>query len=545
MPKQLVLILSVLLCVRVFDAHGKTLDASPSSPRPLNIVFILSDNQSAEALPLYGNQDVATPHLDRLAQRGVRYDNAFAVSGMCSPTRATLMTGLIPSQHGLHNALHDAWVEGLDDGWSGVHEFRTLPLTLQQRGYQTAMIGKWHIGDPRQPQIGFEHWVSLPYGHTRDFWHNQLIENGRFQTIHDRHVVDVLAEKAVDYLRQVDPSKPFYLQLNLDGPYALPPTNYGPARNRHYARYANAPFQSMPVEPINDQVLARLKGPFVEAHRIEDGIEDMSLDEIWNSILYRTIRMQNDRASYANFLSQNTVVDDAVGTVWRELEARGMDKNTVVVYSADQGNLFGQHGSWGHTIWFFPSHLFDSAMKIPLIVYHPDAKRPGSASEQLIAQYDIAPTLLDLAGVSSVQFEHSPGISFAHTVVEDAVPKAHSAVFFEQEESRGIRTDRYAYWKRLDGMGQPVLFDVKADPEQREDLYPSLSGSHTVQQLDAQLDEFFARYSKPEYDLWQGGTSKGTMPNPVPWIKKFPLPWLKKLFRDYVTEPVVEEPYAS
>ncbi len=163
----------------------------------------------------------------------------------------------------------------------------------------------------------------------------------------------------------------------------------------------------------------------------------------------------------------------------------------------------------------------------------------------MIAQYDFAATLLDLAGVSGVPFEDSPGISFAQTVVEGVVPKAHSAVFFEQEESRGIRTDRYAYWKRLDGMGQPMLFDIKADPEQRNDLYSNLSESDTVQQLDAQLDDFFARYSRPEYDLWQGGTSKGTMPNPIPWIKKFPLPWLKKFWRDYVTEPIVEEPYAS
>ncbi len=545
MLKRLALIVCALPWIGAINAYSSTPDESPLPARPLNIVFILADNQSAEALPIYGNQDVATPHLDRLAQRGIRYDNAFAVSGMCSPTRATLMTGLIPSQHGVHNALHDAWVEQLDAGWSAVHEFRTLPLTLQQRGYQTAMVGKWHIGDPRSPQIGFEHWVSLPYGHTHDFWHNQLMEDGHLETIDDRHIVDALAQKAADYLQQVDPAKPFYLQLNLDGPYALPPTNYGPARNRHYQRYADAEFQSMPVEPISDDILVRLEGPFVEAHAIENGIESMSLAEIWNSILYRTIRMQNDRASYANFLSQNAVVDDAVGKVWQALKARGMEKNTVVVYSADQGNLFGQHGSWGHTIWFSPSHLFDTAMKIPLIIYHPNAKYPGRASDELIAQYDVAPTLLALAGIGDVQFENSPGSSFAHTVVEGAVAKAHNAVFFEQEESRGIRTDRYAYWKRLDGMGQPALFDVKVDPEQRNDLYPSLSTSDTVHQLDTQLDDFFERYSKSEYDLWQGGTSKGTMPNPLPWIKKFPLPWLKKFWRDYVTEPVLDEPYAG
>ena len=165
---------------------------------PLNIVVIVADNQSAEAIGAYGNRDVATPHIDRLAHDGIRFDRAYAASGMCSPTRATLLTGLMPSQHGLHDALHDAWVEQQHAGWSAIAEFRTLPLTLANRGYQTAMIGKWHIGDPTHPSLGFQHWVALPYGHTLDFWDNELVVNGQRQPVKDRHIVDAMANDEIN-----------------------------------------------------------------------------------------------------------------------------------------------------------------------------------------------------------------------------------------------------------------------------------------------------------------------------------------------------------
>ncbi len=524
MIRRLLLIATVTFCPQYVNAGN-----------PMNIVFILADNQSAAALPIYGNRDSITPHIDQLAARGTYFSRAFAASGMCSPTRATLLTGLMPSQHGLHNALHDDWVDKLKPGWSALQSFQTVPSILQSHGYETAMIGKWHLGDARTPQIGFRHWVALPYGHTIDFWQNHLIENGTLIDVSGRHIVDVLAEKAVSYLQQVSDKKPFYLQLNLDGPYALPPTNYGPAKNRYYEKFAQMDFKSMPVEPLDDNLLRRLNGPFNPEHAIENGIDSMAAGEIWNSILYRTIRMQGDKSSYANFLSQNAIVDDAVGKVWAALKARNLEKNTIIVYSSDQGNHFGQNGTWGHTIWFWPSHLHEVAMNIPLIVYHPGFQTPGSRSDVLIGQYDIASTLLEYAGINSVKLNNSPGQSFAHIELENGTNNlARQAVFFEQEESRGIRTDSYAYWKRNEGMGEPALFDVQLDPQQRNNIFPQMKNSDVVKKLDEQLVRFFSRYSEPEYDLWKGEVARGTTPNPLPWLKQNPLPWIKKYWNDFL-----------
>ena len=167
--------------------------ATLAAPAPVNVLFILTDNQPASILGAYGNSDVRTPNIDRLAGEGMRFTQAFAANGMCSPTRATLMTGLMPSQHGVHNWLDDALMKDWPRDWSAIAEFRTLPLTLANRGYRTAMIGKWHLGQPWKPAVGFQHWVTFTDGHTVDFWHNTIIENDKTYKLDDIHTVDFFA----------------------------------------------------------------------------------------------------------------------------------------------------------------------------------------------------------------------------------------------------------------------------------------------------------------------------------------------------------------
>ncbi len=529
--RELILVRHCTVCLLVL------VTTLPVAAEPLNIVVILADNQSASAIGVYGNRDVETPHIDRLAHEGVRFERAYAASGMCSPTRATLLTGLMPSQHGLHDALFDPWVEQQDAGWNAIAEYRTLPLTLANRGYQTAMIGKWHLGDATHPSVGFQHWVALPYGHTIDFWKNELSDNGRRYRVENRHIVDVLGEKAAEFVSTVDTSRPFYLQLNLDGPYALPPTNYGAAANRHYARHVGQSFDSMPSEPISDHILARLTGGFVK----DQSQSDVRSRDLWNYFLHRTIRMQGDPESYANFLSQNEIVDDAVGLVRAALEERGLAENTMIVYSADQGNLYGQHGTWGHTIWMTPSHLYEDAMRIPLIIVHPRGAS-GATSDRLVGQYDLAATLLELVGIEGVPFEESPGRSFAQALSEPtASDGGRTAVFFEQGERRGVRTRRYAYWKRLEGLGGAELYDMEADPRQQRNIHSEYSqdasGQAVIDRLETLLDDFFDEYSDPDYDLWKRGVSKDMPAKPDVWLRHQPWPWIKKFWRDYVSRP--------
>ena len=128
------------------------------------------------------------------------------------------MTGLMPSQHGVHSWLDDEQLRKWPAGWSAVAEYRSLPLTLKNRGYETAMIGKWHLGKPDQPSLGFEHWLTFTDGHTADFWDNEVIDNGEKYRLTGQHLVDFFTAKAIEYLERRNAEKPFYLQLNYDGP---------------------------------------------------------------------------------------------------------------------------------------------------------------------------------------------------------------------------------------------------------------------------------------------------------------------------------------
>ena len=178
---------------------------SAETARP-NIILILSDNQSSTLLGTYGNQEIKTPNIDRLAQEGIRFNNAFAINGVCSPTRATLLTGLIPSQTGIHVALpSDINVPG----WSGIEEFRSLPQTLSEAGYHTGLVGKYHLGMPQTPQLGFKHWVTFPSGHTTTFYDQTVIDNGETYAVAG-HLTDFWTEKALEFLAAQNEEPAFF-----------------------------------------------------------------------------------------------------------------------------------------------------------------------------------------------------------------------------------------------------------------------------------------------------------------------------------------------
>lgn len=508
---------AVLIFLVLLGDAGVVLGAA----RPTNLLFILTDNQPASILGAYGNPEVRTPNIDRLAREGMRFTHAFAANGMCSPTRATLMTGLMPSQHGVHNWLDDELLDEWPRDWSAIAEFRTLPLTLANRGYRTAMIGKWHLGQPWKATVGFQHWLTFTDGHTVDFWNNTVIENNEVYPVNDRHTVDFFAEKAVEYIQNYDSEQPFYLQLNLNGPYLNPPSNMGPARNRHYASYVGQRFDSFPRVAWNANLAQQLTDPQTPPFLVEKHLQSAA--------------MHNDPATMANVASQNTVVDDAVGQVMAALKAKGLDENTLVVFSSDQGNFYGQHGLWQHTVVTSPANLYEAAMNIPLIVRQPGTVPAHSDNARLIGQYDLPATILDYLSID-VPLEDSPGRSFARQLRGENTPW-QDEVFYEQEETRGIRTARFAYWKRLQGTGANELYDMQNDPGQHHNLIDDPAYAQTIASLDERLTNFFSRYSVKQYDLWRGGVAKGSVIRPGMFQNLYGPDWQP---RTELVEPFVE-----
>ncbi|MCP4357277.1 MAG: sulfatase-like hydrolase/transferase [Chloroflexi bacterium] len=470
-----------------------------------NILLIMTDNQPAELLGYYGNDEIHTPHLDRLAQQGIRFDNAYCVNGMCSPCRASVLTGLMPSQHGIHTWLDDRLMDNWPPEWNGIAEFATLPEMLQTHGYQTALIGKYHIGSPFRPQNGFEHWVTFPYGHTRNFWGNRVIENGR-ETTYPGHSVDIFTDKAVKYIQTRNDNAPFFLCLTYNAPYGHWPAIEGPGRNRFYPLYENTPMHTVPREGLSREAIIRY---------------DLKKDMSGGGIDYSAeLTTPNDLPSLRNYYSQMSMVDDGVGQVLAAVQQAGILEETLLIFTADHGFSLGHNGFWGHGQATWPSNAHGPAFSIPLLLHQPGTIAPLQTSSLMVSQIDLFATILEAAGINETAVHPTP----SHSLMPLLAGRPFTwddAVFMEQEETRAIRTPRWLYMERFRGSpSNPFadeLYDLVRDPGEKMNLSDDVAYRETAIILQRRLADFFNQYSDPRYDLWHGGVVKANSDKPWLW----------------------------
>jgi arylsulfatase A-like enzyme len=473
-----------------------------------NIVLIFSDNHPADMMGCSGNDEIFTPHLDRLAQGAVRFENAFCPNSLCSPCRASVLTGLMPSQHGVHTWLDDGMIAAWPDGWTAIGEFDALAARLSHRGYDTALVGKYHLGLVDQPQNGFRYWVTLQSGLIESFNGNDMIENGRHRR-YAGHLVDYFTEMAVDYITQraAQPKQPFFLYLTYPAPYGLWPSVKGEPDNRHAERYHGMAMQSVPREAVSkeliDWVLVR--------HDEMPGDYDDYYQELPRHI--------NDLPTLRNYYSQMSMVDDGVGQVLHALERAGVMDNTLVVYTSDHGMSLGQHGFWGHGEDTWPSNTHREAHHIPLIVRPPGREGEGRVESRLVGTTDIFATILDYARADLPARAQSSARSM-RPLLENEPVAWQDAVFMDQEETRAIRTDRWLLMRRFaptDYGFCDELYDLAADPDERNDVIADPAHAEVVAELSDRIDRFFKAYADPKWDLWNGGSVKSNSSRPFLW----------------------------
>ncbi len=443
--------------------------------RPPNLVFIMTDNQGAWTLGCYGNRDIRTPHIDRLAREGMRFTRAYSVNAVCSPCRATFLTGLIPSQHGVHCWLGGGRAQMGPKAYCTIKEFRTLPKILAQAGYTCGLVGKWHLGANLHPQEGFTTWITKPHGHTTAFYNVPIIRDGKVRNVR-KYTTDLWTEHAVRFIER-NRDKPFFLFLAYNGPYGLGGSLLKPARNRHAAYYADKNLPSFPRLPVH---------PWLHNNR----------------------QYVNNVRAMRRYAAECSGVDDGVGEVMAALKRLGLDENTLVVYTADQGWGGGQHGIWGMGDHTRPLHAFDDTMHIPLLFRRPGSIPAGRAPSEMVRTYDLMPTLLSHLGLADrmPKSPPSPGRDFAPALRGQSI-KWDNVVYYEFEDTRAIRT---ADWKliRRHPDGPHELYDLKNDPGETVNLIADPAHARTRRNLKARLDRFFARHADPQYDLWRGGRSK-------------------------------------
>ncbi len=470
----------------------------------VNVVMLVTDNQSADSLGCYGNTEHETPRIDRLAREGVQFWRAFCTNGLCSPSRASLLTGLMPSQHGVHLAMADDDVLPKPDDYDTTREFRSMAQSLRDHGWATAMVGKWHLGNHRCPGNGFDHWVAFTKGHTTDFYDNTVFRDGRTEHITGQHIVSYFSDQAIDYVRNRDRDRPFFLQVNYDGPYVLPPTVVGAdERNPFWERFVGRTFQPFPA--VDERLVAMLAVPF---DFDLDPAEEYTLASAFNNMWW-AVRSHNDPLTRANIAAQNALVDHEIGRVIDAIDDEGLAEDTLVIVTTDQGNPYGQHGLWGHPIWTDPPFMHDVTFRVPLVMRRPGTVTAGRLVDRIVSHVDVLPTVLDHVGLDHLDVPNSPGRSLEPLLAGGDLDEPVERAFFENETARSVRTPTHLYTEYLSGTGDPVLYDLVADPGQWHDVAGEPANAGTVSALSAELHQFFSTYSDPRYDLWNGGHSQG------------------------------------
>jgi len=464
------------VAVRARYAARPVEDLDGAVPDRPNVVLIMTDNHGAWTLGCYGNRDIRTPHIDQLAREGILFSRCYSSNAVCSPTRATWLTGLMPSQHGVHCFIAGKVQIG-PEAFSTLEEFRSLPEILSEAGYVCGLSGKWHLGKNMEPQEGFTFWVTKPGGGTAEFYDQHVIENG---AIHKEptYLTDYWTQRGIEFIEQ-NKERPFFLFLAYNGPYGLSPLLLNDARNRHAAYYADKQLPSFPREPMHP----------------------------W---LYNNRDYLNNPTSIRRYAAEISGIDDGVGRIMAVLAKHGLDENTLVVFTADQGLAGGHSGIWGMGDHTRPLSAFDTTMHVPLILRHRARIPAGARCDLLVSNYDFYPSVLSYLGLQDKIPDDppSPGRSYA-SVLEGGAPDRNwdNTVFYEFETVRAIRTDQWKYVERLD-QGPRELYDLSQDPGEVQNLADQPAVQSIQQELRERLHEFFDRYADPKFDLAKGGTSK-------------------------------------
>ena len=448
------------------------------NPDQPNILFILSDDQGAWAMSCAGNSELSTPNLDRLAATGVRFENFFCASPVCSPARASILTGQIPSQHGVQDFLRKGNSEFVQKDGMEINymEGRTSYVQeLSRNGYVCGLSGKWHLGNARLPQFGFDYWNVHAAG-GGDYYRAPMIENDNFYQP-EQYVTDVITDHALDFLEdQKDSKAPFSLNVHYTAPHA-PWTRENHPKKIFDDYYENSAFDSLPIEEIHPNQLDK----------------DSSSATIGNNV-------ENRKAALSGYFTAIGEMDRNIGRILDWLQGNEMLQNTLVIFTADNGMNMGHHGIWGKGNGTYPPNMFDTAVKIPTLISRPGYIPQGVVCDELLSQYDFSPTILDYVGIDHKDDAELPGTSFSNLLMDK--PFGRNKPVFVMDEygpTRMIRTSAWKYVHRYND-DPNELYDLNNDPEEVSNLFEDPNYEEIIQDLFEKLERWYEEYTDPIMD---------------------------------------------
>jgi len=431
-----------------------------------NIVFVITDDQRFDSLGATGHPYAQTPHLDRLAREGALFRNFFATTPLCSPSRASFLTGQYARSHKVTN--NDR--VGLD---VISHTLMTFPRRLREAGYETAFVGKWHMGldDSRRP--GFDRWVSFK---GQGLYLDPVVNVDGRQRQLDGHITDWLNRWALEFVERPR-GKPFMLYLSHKALH----TPYLPAK-RHEPLYAGAKYLP-PVSAGED-----LSGKPVLRRAVEP-VDWAAVEGVAPEPPESRRGRGTDRDSVVrDQLRSLAAVDEGVGALLRALKRRGQLDNTVFVFTSDNGYLLGEHGQFDNKRF-----AYEESIRVPFLLRYPRLVAAGTKVDALALNVDVAPTLLELAGAEPLEKVHGRSLLPLLGGGTHAWRESFLAEYFLEKVAprvpawQAVRTARWKYIRyELEGMDE--LYDLAADPHEMRNLAGEPSSRAVLEQLRAELE---------------------------------------------------------
>jgi len=497
------------------------LTTSCRKDKPYNILYIMSDDHAYQAISAYGHGLNQTPNIDRLAQEGIRFTNAFCTNSICAPSRAVVLTGKFSHVNG-----HIDNVTAFDGSQV------TVPKLLREAGYETAMIGKWHlVSDP----TGFDFWKVLlgqgPY-YNPDMKDSSGVKN------YEGYTTTVITDEALNWLKNRKDDKPFFLMLHHKAPHRnwMPEPKYFnfeektfPLPENYFDDYSNrgraAKEQEMSV--IEDMMIGydlKAINPDNTVNQPGDNWIKGMLDrltpeqlEVWNAhygpiteeffsrnMEGKELAIWKYQRYMRDYLACIQSVDDQVGRILDYLDESGLAGNTAVFYTSDQGFYLGEHG------WFDKRFMYEESLGTPLLVRIPGMAGAGTTSEALVQNLDFAETFLDIAGASVPK--EMQGVSLLSPIREAAksggVPDNwRKSIYYHYYEypgphavkrHYGVRTDRYKLMYFYYDIDEWELYDLENDPSEMNNIIDDPAYSEILAELKAELARLQNYYGDSE-----------------------------------------------
>ena len=433
--------------------------AKIANSKPLNIIFILTDDQRYDAMGFLKAQTfIKTPNMDLLAKEGAYLQNAFVTTSLCSPSRASILTGLYAHKHKV-----------VDNNNPISKDIIFFSQYLQKAGYQTALVGKWHMGGNfDDPQRGFDYWVSFKGQGTYLPNRNGLNVNGK-HVPQKGYITDELTDYALDFLKTRKRDKPFMLYLSHKGVHA----DFLPA-----ARDKGMAAQYSFVPPANMEASVHIGAPmWVQNQR-----------NSWHGIEFPYHSSLDIGEYYKRYAETLHSVDASIGKVMAYLKEQGLLESTLIIYMGDNGFQFGEHGLIDKRT------AYEASMRVPMLAYCPELIKPGTVVTDVVANIDIAPTLLEAAGLKAPSY--MDGMSFLPQLESKRPGTWRTGLLYEYYWERNfpqtptmhaLRGDQYKYIHYNGIWDTDELYDLKNDPLEVNNLIRSSEYQDVVKQMNQQL----------------------------------------------------------